>query len=462
MSLLDRPLADQAAAIAAGEVDPGELLDETLARFEDRNPQLNAVVATFPEESREMLRSAPDGPLRGVPIVVKDEWPLPWRAQQFGAPKSIAPFPPGESGVYRALRDAGAVIAGVGNMHELGASSTGNASVYGPAHNPWNVERCPGGSSSGPGSAVGGRLVAAAVGADGIGSIRYPAAYCGVTGLKPTFGRSAMEGHHLAPVTRTIVSGPLATDATGCRLLGSALFRAELPAGDAAGLRIGVVRNPISEDCQPAVREACEEAIEALRAETGGSVTEVEIDGLDFSGTAAILVGTTEALGAITPGMVNSIGDDLGPVNRGLLKYRMLLPAVAVKRAEVARSMLRHSLVRAFEEVDVIAWPTVPAVAPPLEEPVVELPSGPHTADEVNPRGGGLANLTGIPAVSMPAGFGEDGLPIGLELKAAWGSDALLLDAAEALERATDRRWVDAAPPLAEAAGEAGAGAAAG
>jgi len=265
MSLLDRPLSEQAAAIAAGEVDPGELLDETLARFEERNPELNAIVATFPEESREMLRSAPNGPLRGVPIVVKDEWPLPWRAQQFGAPKSIAPFAPGESGVYRALRDAGAVIAGVGNMHELGASSTGNASVYGPAHNPWDTERCPGGSSSGPGSSVGGRLVAAAVGADGIGSIRYPAAYCGVTGLKPTFGRSAMEGHHLAPITQTIVSGPLATDAGGCRLLGSALFREELPAGDAAGLRIGVVRNAISEDCQPEVREACDEAIEALR-----------------------------------------------------------------------------------------------------------------------------------------------------------------------------------------------------
>ena len=455
MSLLDRPLPAQAAAIASGDADPGELLDETLARIEERNPRLNAVVATFPEESRKMLRSAPEGPLRGVPIVVKDEWPLPWRAQQFGAPKSIAPFAPGESGVYRALRDAGAVIAGVGNMHELGASSTGNASVYGPAHNPWDTERCPGGSSSGPGSSVGGRLVAAAVGADGIGSIRYPAAYCGITGLKPTFGRSAMEGHHLAALTQTIVSGPLATDAAGCRLLASALYGEELPAGDAAGLRIGVVRNPISEDCQPAVREACEEAIEALRQETGGSVTEIEIGGLDFSGIAAILIGTTEALGAITPGMLNSIGDELGPVNRALLKYRMLLPAVAVKRAEIARSMLRHSLAQAFEQVDAIAWPTVPAVAPPLAEPVVELPSGLHGADEVNPRGGGLANLAGIPAVSVPVGFGDDGMPIALQLQGAWGGDAMLLDAAEALERATGRRWVDSLPPIAELEPEA-------
>jgi aspartyl-tRNA(Asn)/glutamyl-tRNA(Gln) amidotransferase subunit A len=100
--------------------------------------------------------------------------------------------------------------------------------------------------------------------------------------------------------------------------------------------------------------------------------------------------------------------------------------------------------------VDVIAWPTVPAVAPPLDDPSVELPSGPQSADAVNPRGGGLANLTGIPAVSVPVGF-DAGLPIGLQLQGAWGADALLLDAAEAIERATDRRFVEAVPPPARA-----------
>src|SRR6478672_1129670 len=297
MSLLDRPLSEQAAAISAGEADPGELLDETLARFEERNPELNAIVATFPEESREMLRSAPDGPLRGVPIVVKDEWPLPWRAQQFGAPKSIAPFAPGESGVYRALRDAGAVIAGVGNMHELGASSTGNASVYGPAHNPWDTERCPGGSSSGPAAAVAARLVAGSVGADGIGSIRYPAAYCGLTGLKPTFGRAAMAGHHMADVSTTIVSGALCADAADCRLLDSALFGEELEAGAASGLRSGVVAGEVSEDVDPAVREACEGAIEDLRRETGGEVRTIEIPELAVATLATILIANSESLG---------------------------------------------------------------------------------------------------------------------------------------------------------------------
>ena len=189
MSALDLTLRGQAEAIASGDADAAELLDAALARIEERNPAVNAVVETFPERSREMLEAAPQGPLHGVPVVLKDEWPLPWRAQRFGMAEMLNPAAPGESGPYRALRDAGAVIVGVGNMHEAGAGSTGNISVYGPARNPWNTERCSGGSSSGPAAAVGARLPAGAIGADGVGSIRFPAAYCGLTGLKPTFGR---------------------------------------------------------------------------------------------------------------------------------------------------------------------------------------------------------------------------------------------------------------------------------
>jgi aspartyl-tRNA(Asn)/glutamyl-tRNA(Gln) amidotransferase subunit A len=451
MTLLDRPLREQAALIASGAADPGELLDAALARIEERNPAINAVVDTFPDRSREMLAAAPDGPLRGVPVVIKDEWPLPWRAQQFGAPRSIVPLQPGEGGPYLALRDAGAVIAGVANMHELGSSSTGNASVYGPARNPWDTERCPGGSSSGPGAAVAARLVAGAVGADGIGSIRYPAAYCGITGLKPTFGRSAMGGHHMAGMTTTIVSGPMCADAADCRLLGSVLFGEDLPAGDAAGLRIGVVPGPVSEDCAPEVREACDEAIEALRAQTGGSLHELSLEGFEFAGLASVIVGTSEGVGAVAPAWLNSLDEQLGLLNRALMKYRMLLPAPVLARAQRVRALMRRVLADAFGEVDVIAWPTVPAVAPPLEKPDVELPSGVHSADAINPRGGGLANLTGTPAVSVPVGLSAEGLPIGLQLTAAWGRDALLLDAAEALELANGRRWVEALPPLARA-----------
>jgi len=446
---LDLTLCGQAAAIAAGELDPAELLEAALARIEARNPAINAVVETFPERSREMLAAAPAGPLHGVPVVIKDEWPLPWRAQRFGAADMLAKTAPGESGPYRALRDAGAVIVGVGNMHELGASSTGNVSVYGPARNPWNPERCPGGSSSGPAAAVAARLVAGAVGADGVGSIRYPATYCGLTGLKPTFGRSAMDGHHMADLSTTIVSGPLCADAGDCRLLGSVLYGEELRTGDAAGLRIGVIEDEVSEDVAPAVREACEKAIEDLRAATDGEVRKIELPELAAATLATVLIANSESLGGVTPERLNNLHPELSPLGRGLLKYRLMLPAVAAVKAHQLRAMARQRLADVFEEVVVIAWPTVPAVAPPLEAPLVELPSGTLTADAANVRGGALANLTGIPAISVPVGSSE-GLPVGLQLQAAWGRDELLLDAAEALEGANGRRWVEAAPPAAE------------
>ena len=449
---LDLGLRAQAAAIAAGETAPGELLEAALERIEQRNPTVNAVVETFPERSREMLAAAPAGPLHGVPLVIKDEWPLPWRAQRFGAAELLAPTAPGESAPYRALRDAGATIVGVGNMHELGAGSTGNVSFYGPARNPWDTERCPGGSSSGPAAAVAARLVAGAVGADGVGSVRFPAAYCGLTGLKSTFGRSAMEGHHMAALTTTIVSGPLCADAADCRLLGSVLCGEELAAGEAAGLRIGVVRDTVSEDVTPQVREACMEAIEALRVETGGEIVEVELPDVEASALAAILTINGESLSGVTPERLNRLDPELSPLARASLKYRMLLPAAATVQASRVRTLMRRRLAALFERVDVLAWPTVPAPAPPLEAPLVELPSGTVTADQANVRGSGLANLTGIPAISVPVGLSDEGLPLALQLQGTWGADELLLDAAEALERANGRRWVEARPPLAEPA----------
>jgi aspartyl-tRNA(Asn)/glutamyl-tRNA(Gln) amidotransferase subunit A len=446
MTLLDRSLREQAAVIAAGDGDPAGLLDDALARIEERNPELNAIVATFPDDSRRMLDNAPDGPLRGVPVVIKDEWPLPWRAERLGAAQLLTPTHPGESGPYRALRDAGAVIAGVANMHEYGAGSTGHVSAYGPARNPWDTDRCPGGSSSGSGAAVAARIVAGAVGADGVGSIRYPAAYCGVTGLKPTFGRSAMEGHHVRDTT-TIVSGPLCPDAADCRLLAGALFGEPLSAGNADGARIGIVPGAPWDDCQPDVRAACERALAGLREATGGGeVREVAIGGLEHVLISSILIGQTEELPSLSPARVNGLSEDVSLIARALMKYRLLVPATAVARAQRIRNQTRRSLAAAFEHVDVIAWPTVPAVAPPLDNTTVELPSGTYPADYANPRFGGLANLTGLPAISMPVGRDGDGMPIGLQLHAAWGRDELLLDAAEALERATDRRHVEAVP----------------
>ena len=151
----DLSLREQARAIAAGELDATELLEATLARIEERDGTLGSIAESFASESVRMLSEAPEGPLHGVPIAVKDMFALPWRAPRDGCVENIFGIGPGESAVYRRLRDAGAVIVAVTNMHELGAGSTGHISVYGPCATPWNTSRCGGGSSGGSGGGGG-------------------------------------------------------------------------------------------------------------------------------------------------------------------------------------------------------------------------------------------------------------------------------------------------------------------
>jgi Asp-tRNA(Asn)/Glu-tRNA(Gln) amidotransferase A subunit family amidase len=340
------------------------------------------------------------------------------------------------------------VIVGVANMHEYGAGSTGHVSAFGPTRNPWDTDRCSGGSSSGSGAAVAARLVGGAVGADGVGSIRYPAAYCGLTGLKPTFGASAMEGHHVAQTT-TVVSGPLCRDAADCRLLGGVLMGRELEAGTPRGLRIGVIPGELWDDCDPEVGAACRDAVEALCGATDGTTSEVDFAGRGHVLISSTLIGMTEELAEMTPERIAALGDEISLVARSLLRYRMLIPAAVIAKAQRVRTLVRRSLAELFKEVDVLAWPTVPAPAPPLDNPTVELPSGAYPADYANPRQAGIANLSGIPGISVPVGQTSMGLPIGLQLLGAWGREDLLLDAAETVERTNGRRWVDASPPLA-------------
>ena len=160
----DLSLRAQAEAIATGELDATELLEATLARIEERDPPINSIADTFGAESARMLAEAPEGPLHGVPIAIKDQFALPWRAPRDGAYRTPSGIGPGESALYRRLRDAGAVIVAVTNMHEFGLGSTGHISIYGPCGNPWNAAHCAGGSSGGSAAAVGARLVAGAVG----------------------------------------------------------------------------------------------------------------------------------------------------------------------------------------------------------------------------------------------------------------------------------------------------------
>ncbi len=436
----DLSLRAQAASIAAGELDPSDLLAATYARIAERDPQLNSIVSGSAEEAEHMLAAAPDGPLRGVPVAVKDMFALPWRAPRDGSPREQAPR--GESGMYRRLRDAGAVVVGVTNTHFWGGGSTGHISAYGPVGNPWRVESCGGGSSGGSAAAVGARLVAAAVGTDGGGSVRLPAAYCGITGLKLTFGSTPVDGYTHGYSTMG-AAGPMCRDAGDTRLFGEVLSGRALPAADASGLRVGIVPSPFWEDLDPEIDGACREALDAA----GWRIPELALEGAEHAGIATVLRLTLEGL----PSLGREELEEAEPIVRALVKYELLFPAQLLLRADRVRALLRRSLAAAFERCEVLAWPTVPAPAPPIANPTVTLPSGPAPPDPGNVRQCGIANLAGIPGISIPVGLHSSGLPMALQLLAPWGEEARLLDAAEHIERVTGRRHVDAVPPTARA-----------
>jgi len=436
----DLSLRAQAAAIGAGELDPSDLLAATLARIDERDTKLNSIVAGSPGEAERMLAAAPDGPLHGVPVAIKDMFALPWRAPRDGSAREQ--IPRGESGMYRSLLEAGAIVVGVTNMHFWGGGSTGHISAYGPVGNPWDLERCGGGSSGGSAAAVGARLVAAAVGTDGGGSVRLPAAYCGITGLKATFGSTPIDGYTHGYSTMG-AAGPMCRDAGDTRLFGEILTGRPLPAADASGLRAGIVRTPFWEDLDPEVDSACRAALGA----GGWSTPELTLAGAEHAAIATVLRLTLEGL----PSLGRDELEEAEPVARALAKYALLFPARLLLRADRVRALVRRELATAFERCDVLAWPTVPAPAPPIAAPTVTLPSGPAPPDPGNVRQCGIANLAGIPAISIPVGLHSSGLPMALQLLAPWGEEARLLDAAEHVERATGREHVDAVPPIAAA-----------
>jgi Asp-tRNA(Asn)/Glu-tRNA(Gln) amidotransferase A subunit family amidase len=432
----DLGLGAQAAAVRAGELDPRELLDATIERIASRDQTVNSTPVVFPAHSAAMLAVAPDGPLRGVPVTVKDMFSLPWRGAHNGT--AVELIAAGASGPFRRLREAGAVVVGVANQHELGLGTTGAASVYGPTRNPWDLRCCAGGSSSGSAAGVAARIVAGSLGSDSGGSTRLPASYCGVVGLKLTYRAVPYDGYFGIGTTFT-APGVFGRDAADTRLLAEAMLAHAMPRSEAAGLRVGIVREPYWTDSDPEVAATCEDALRA----TGWPLIDIDIPHLDLAGAAALARLVAE--GGIPPVPVL---DSVSAPTRALLLAALLLPARLVPRADRVRAAVRRSVDHAFALVDLLAWPATPTPAPPLDEPWVTLPSGRVPADGPNVRQASLANLCGVPGISLPTGRHASGLPIGLQLLAPWGEERRLLDAADLLERATGRAHVEAAPPL--------------
>ena len=433
----DLSLVEQASAIRCGNLDADELLENTLERIAERDRVINSTPVTFEAASRKMLDAAPDGPLHGVPVTMKDMFSMPWRGAHNATPFEL--IAPCASGPFRRLRDAGAVIVGVANQDELGMGTTGTASVYGATANPWNTAHCAGGSSGGSAAAVAARLVAASIGSDSSGSTRLPAAYCGVVGMKLTYRSLPYDGYFGASTTFS-APGVVARDSADARLLAEVMLDRALRESDGRALRVGIVHGPVWDDVDPEVVSACSLALD----ETGWIIKDVVVDHQEL--TVAANMGRLIAEVGIPPSNVLA---SLAPPTRAILLAGQLLPARYVTSADRVRAALRRSVASVFETVDVLAWPTTPAPAPQLHDTFFTLPSGRASSDMANLRQASLANITGLPGVSIPVGLHSNGLPIGLQLLAPWGAEARLLDAAEHIECVSQHEHVRLTPLLA-------------
>lgn len=463
------PLTDLARLIAAKEVSPVDVVEGYLRRIEALDPTLRAFITVCAEEARQAARQAeadlaaggPRGPLHGVPVALKDLFCTAGVRTTAGS-RILADFvPERDATVVARLRAAGAIVLGKLNLHEFAYGPQGLNAHYGHTRNPWDARapRLAGGSSSGSAVAVAAALAPAALGSDTGGSVRIPAALCGITGLKPTYGRLSRAG--VLPLAWSLDHvGPMARSAADCALLLRVMagydpgdpttsvlpvpdYTAALT-GDLRGLRVGVLRREFLEVAHPDVRTAVEAALRTLEA-LGATVDEADLPNVVHASAAAFAIVAAEAL-AWHAGWLRSRPQDYQPDVRQRLQLGVAVSGVHYVRAQQVRALLRAEVDSALARRDVLVAPTTPVVAPPPETQEVTLGDGPTDLRTALIRFTRPFNLSGHPAASVPCGFTPDGLPVGLQVIGRPFDEVTVLRVADAYQRATD--WHRRRPPL--------------
>ncbi len=448
-------IAALAAEIRAGALSPREAVADALERIGRLDPALNSFITVRGDEALAeadaLSRVSEPGPLHGVPIGIKDVIDVAGTRTTAASKVLEHNVPTLDATVVTRLRQAGAVIVGKLNTHEFAWGATTTSKHFGPARNPWDTTRICGGSSGGSGAAVGARLVPGALGTDTAGSVRIPAAFCGITGVRPTTGRVPNRG--VVPVSWTYDTvGPLAETAEDCALLLDVISGADprdasttptvaTPCldgigGGIAGLRIGVISHLMGEvPIDPRVLAAVESAIAELAA-LGATVERVDASFLRRAEVAQQLVMLPEAAEAHLPWLRTRLAD-YGDDVRARLLAGLLLPASAAITGQRARRALAHEARPLFERFDVLASPAMPIGAPLIGEDPVEV-GGVQLAYRLSliPYNSPWSCL-GVPTVSVPCGF-VDGLPVSLALTGRRLAEATVLRAAHAYQQLTD------------------------
>ena len=437
MTTRDWDISDASDALSAGHVSAGELVDQCLAEIERCQSSLNCFVVVDETRARQAAaesdarrqQGAPLSPIDGIPVALKDNMIVEGLTTLNGSMFSHAV--PGEAAVTQRLRAAGAVILGKLNMDECAIGGTTNNPHFGPTHNPWRQGFNPGGSSGGSASAVAAGLAWAALGSDTLGSVRLPAAYCGVVGLKATFGLINMDG--IVPLSNTLDHvGPICRSVRDARLMLN-ILAGPLPdepvRRDLSGLRIGVLAQVPAPDCTGGVVNSFENALDDM-SEPGAEIVRLSIADLEPRRLRREAFLVIEAEGAIALAASLQQEPDAYSSNfRDMMDYGRNLP---VERLDAARrhiAEMKQAINALFEDVDLIVTPTAPQTAFSFDEPA------PTNQAEYT----GLANVAGGPAISLPCGLDPSGLPLAIHLMAAPFQEAGLLYAAEVLEKTWGR-----------------------
>ena len=461
MELHDLGVVEAAAAISRGEIT-AEALATTLLRRAEALRALNAFVTLDADRVLSAARAADKkrssgarlGPLHGVPIAIKDNIDTADMPTAAGTPALRAHRPMANAPVVQALIDAGAIVFGKVGMHELAFGVTCNNAAFGPIRNPFDPQRVPGGSSGGSGAAVGARLAPAAIGTDTGGSVRIPAAYCGVAGFRPSVRRWSQAGVVPISSTRDAV-GPLARSVADLAAIDTAVTGEDAAPAvkPLEPIRIGVPRAFFWDDLEAETAEVCEAALDRLKR-AGATLVEADIPEIGALDEAVgFPVALYEVRGELDrylerAGLPLRFADLVSKVASRDVKNilgSLLSAETAIPEAAYLAAMHKHRprLIAVYQEyfahhnVDAVAFPTSP-LPPPLigedETVVLNGRAAPTFATIV--RNAGPGSNAGIPGISLPVGLTAVGLPVGLEFDGPAGSDRALLAAALSIEGA--------------------------
>ncbi len=467
-----------------GETSPKELLDALLARIEKVDQKVKAYVTVTADEARQMAESASElneskNALDGIPLGIKDNM-CTRGVRTTCSSRMLENFvPPYESTATQRLWDAGAVLLGKCNMDEFAMGSSTEHSAFFRTCNPWDLERVTGGSSGGSAAAVSADMCLGALGSDTGGSIRQPAAFCGVVGLKPTYGRVSRYGlvafasslDQIGPITKTVedsgillnaICGHDPRDSTSAPedMAGTPDFTASI-GRDIKGLRVGVPKEYFIDGLDPEVEGLTRDAIKQLET-LGAELVEVSLAHTEYAVPVYYIIAPSEASSNLArydgvrygfrAGVSDGKAADLMDMymdtrSQGFgaeVKRRIMLGTYALSsgyydayylKAQQVRTLIKKDFDDAFKTVDVIASPTTPEAA---------FLAGAKTSDPVKMYLSDIftisANLSGNPGISVPCGFTGDGLPVGLQLMGKHFDEACVLQVAHAYEQSTSWR----------------------